>query len=76
MIPFDEFKINNQLKSAIEDLGFTTATPIQEQAFPVIASGKDVVGISQIGTGITLTYLSATAGVEDFYGRVLDFDNY
>lgn len=57
MMPFDDFKINNQLKSAIADLGYTTATPIQEQAFPVIASGSDVVGISQTGTGKTLAYL-------------------
>ncbi|UII19434.1 DEAD/DEAH box helicase [Fulvivirga ligni] len=54
---FDEFKISNQLRNAIDELGFTAATEIQEKAFPVIASGTDVVGISQTGTGKTLAYL-------------------
>uniref|UniRef100_UPI00404900CB DEAD/DEAH box helicase n=1 Tax=Fulvivirga sp. TaxID=1931237 RepID=UPI00404900CB len=54
---FDQFNVNKQLRNAIEDLGFSSATEIQEQAFPVIASGKDVVGISQTGTGKTIAYL-------------------
>ncbi|MTI41211.1 DEAD/DEAH box helicase [Fulvivirga lutimaris] len=54
---FDQLNINKQLRNAIEDLGFNNATEIQEQAFPVIASGKDVVGISQTGTGKTIAYL-------------------
>ncbi|MDY7395798.1 DEAD/DEAH box helicase [Aureibaculum sp. 2210JD6-5] len=57
MQSFDEFKISKQLGYALEDLGFTTPTPIQTQAFPVIASGKNVVGIAQTGTGKTLAYM-------------------
>ncbi|MET2983942.1 DEAD/DEAH box helicase [Aureibaculum conchae] len=57
MQSFDEFKISKQLGYAIDDLGFTTPTPIQSQAFPVIASGKNVVGIAQTGTGKTLAYM-------------------
>lgn len=56
MSSFDDFKINKQLRYAIEDLGFTEATPIQEQAFSVIRSGRDVVGIAQTGTGKTFAY--------------------
>jgi len=37
-------------------LGFVNATPIQEQSFNVIGSGKDVVGIAQTGTGKTFAY--------------------
>jgi len=36
---------------------FTNPTPIQEMAFPVVMSGKDVIGIAQTGTGKTLAYL-------------------
>lgn len=36
---------------------FVNPTPIQEKAFPVVMSGKDVVGIAQTGTGKTLAYL-------------------
>ncbi len=54
---FTDFKINNMLLRALSDLGFDTPTPIQEQAFPVVMSGTDVVGIAQTGTGKTFAYL-------------------
>lgn len=57
MNTFENFNISKQLLSAILELGFTTPTPIQIEAFPVILSGKDVVGIAQTGTGKTLAYL-------------------
>ena len=57
ILTFTDLNINNQLYNALEDLGFTTPTPIQEQAFNVVASGKDVVGIAQTGTGKTFAYM-------------------
>ncbi|MEE3245255.1 MAG: DEAD/DEAH box helicase, partial [Bacteroidota bacterium] len=57
MVSFEDFKINKQLRYAIEDLGFSTPTPIQEQAFSVVKSGRDVVGIAQTGTGKTFAYM-------------------
>ncbi len=54
---FDELNINNPLINALNDLDYTNPTPIQEQAFPVIMSGADVVGIAQTGTGKTFAYL-------------------
>lgn len=57
MESFADFAINNQLQNAIADLGFETPTPIQQKAFPVIMSGKDVVGIAQTGTGKTFAYM-------------------
>jgi len=57
MESFDEFNISNQLRYAITDLGYTNPTPIQSQAFPVISSGQDVVGIAQTGTGKTFAYM-------------------
>src|SRR5690606_36078085 len=57
MQSFDDFKISNQLRNAIADLGFEKPTPIQVEAFPVISSGKDVVGIAQTGTGKTFAYM-------------------
>lgn len=49
--------LNKPLVRALEDLGLTSPTPIQEKAFPVIMSGRDTIGISQTGTGKTLAYL-------------------
>lgn len=54
---FRDLNLNNQLYNALDDLGFTNPTPIQEQAFGMVASGKDVVGIAQTGTGKTFAYM-------------------
>ena len=54
---FQDLGISNQLQYAVDDLGFVNATPIQEQAFSVVRSGKDVVGIAQTGTGKTFAYM-------------------
>lgn len=42
---------------ALEEAGFEEPTPVQEAVFPVIRSGKDMIGIAQTGTGKTLAYL-------------------
>tara|TARA_B110000305_G_C19368922_1_gene603422 strand:- start:30 stop:1388 length:1359 start_codon:yes stop_codon:yes gene_type:complete len=57
MNTFDELKLSNPLRNAIDELGFETPTPIQSQSFTVIRSGKDVVGIAQTGTGKTLAFM-------------------
>lgn len=56
-VTFQDLKLNTPLYNALEDLGFQKPTPIQEQAFNVVASGQDVVGIAQTGTGKTLAYM-------------------
>lgn len=57
MKTFDDLNLSKQLRFAIDDLGFITPTPIQHEAYPVILSGKNVVGIAQTGTGKTLGYM-------------------
>ncbi|MCF6213450.1 MAG: DEAD/DEAH box helicase [Flavobacteriaceae bacterium] len=57
MHTFSDFNLSNQLRYALDDLGFKTATPIQQKSFSVILSGKDMVGIAQTGTGKTLAYM-------------------
>ena len=57
MESFEEFNISKQLHYAITDLGYEKPTPIQTKAFPVIMSGKDMVGIAQTGTGKTFAYM-------------------
>ena len=57
MNSFEQFNLKKSIKNALDDIGFTTPTPIQSQAFSVILSGKDIVGIAQTGTGKTLAYL-------------------
>jgi ATP-dependent RNA helicase RhlE len=55
-VTFQDLKLTTPLRNALDDLGFVNATPIQEQSFNVIGSGKDVVGIAQTGTGKTFAY--------------------
>jgi ATP-dependent RNA helicase RhlE len=57
MATFEDLKISKSILKAIEELGFTEATPIQEKAIPMIRSGVDVLGIAQTGTGKTAAYL-------------------
>ncbi|MBS9773839.1 MAG: DEAD/DEAH box helicase [Tenacibaculum sp.] len=57
MITFKDLDLSNPLINAIDDLGFTNPTFIQKDAFPVVRSGKDVVGIAQTGTGKTFAYI-------------------
>ncbi|KPM47416.1 DEAD/DEAH box helicase [Jiulongibacter sediminis] len=57
MNTFDDFKIKKQLRNALDDLGFVNPTPIQQEAYSVILSGSDFVGIAQTGTGKTFAYL-------------------
>lgn len=54
---FQEFKLSKALHNALDDLQVINATPIQQKAFSVVASGKDMVGIAQTGTGKTYAYL-------------------
>ncbi len=57
METFLDFNLNSKLEDGIAELGFTQPTPIQAQAFPIIRSGKNVVGISQTGSGKTLAFM-------------------
>ena len=57
---FQNWKLSKSLKSALNELGFVAPTPIQAESFSVILSGKNVVGISQTGTGKTLAFLLPT----------------
>ncbi|WP_040280067.1 DEAD/DEAH box helicase [Psychroserpens damuponensis] len=54
---FTDLNLNTPLYNALGDLGFEYPTPIQAQAFNIVSSGKDVVGIAQTGTGKTFAYM-------------------
>ena len=50
---FAELGLRPELLRAVAEAGYTTPTPIQAQAIPVILAGKDVMGGAQTGTGKT-----------------------
>ena len=53
---FSEFNLTPELYRAIERLGYSKPTPIQQSAFSKICSGRDLEGIAQTGTGKTMAY--------------------
>ena len=57
MNSFRNLNPSKMLLNALDDLGFSEPTPIQEAAYPAVLSGKNVLGISQTGTGKTLAYM-------------------
>jgi ATP-dependent RNA helicase RhlE len=56
-MPFDTLNLSKPLLAALADLGMVEPTPIQQKAFPIIMSGRDVIGIAQTGTGKTYAYM-------------------
>ncbi|HUC43310.1 MAG TPA: DEAD/DEAH box helicase, partial [Candidatus Sulfotelmatobacter sp.] len=46
-----------EIARALDEAGYTTPTPIQERALPLLLAGHDLIGIAQTGTGKTLAYL-------------------
>ena len=50
---FEDLGLMPELLQAVADNGYTTPTPIQAQAIPVILQGKDILGGAQTGTGKT-----------------------
>jgi superfamily II DNA/RNA helicase len=54
---FQDFNLRPESRRALEEAGYETATPIQEQAIPILLEGKDLIGVAQTGTGKTLAFL-------------------
>lgn len=54
---FEDLKVTKSILLALDEIGFTVPTPVQELAIPVINSGANVVCIAQTGTGKTAAYL-------------------
>ncbi|AUT60057.1 DEAD/DEAH box helicase [Paraburkholderia terrae] len=50
---FDQFGLHADILKAIAEQGYTTPTPIQAEAIPVVLGGRDVMGAAQTGTGKT-----------------------
>jgi len=50
---FSELGLRPEILRAVAEAGYTTPTPIQQQAIPVVLAGKDVMGGAQTGTGKT-----------------------
>ena len=56
-MPFSDFDLDLALLRALDDIGFTTPTPIQLDAIPPALEGRDVLGTAMTGSGKTAAFL-------------------
>jgi ATP-dependent RNA helicase RhlE len=54
---FSELSLHSDLMEALDSMGFSEATPIQEQSIPDLIQGRDIIGCAQTGTGKTAAFL-------------------
>ncbi|MCH7745433.1 MAG: DEAD/DEAH box helicase [Chloroflexi bacterium] len=54
---FEQFNLDQRVLDGVNAAGYTTPTPIQEQAIPVVLEGRDVLGLAQTGTGKTAAFM-------------------
>tara|TARA_B110000444_G_scaffold93777_1_gene88588 strand:+ start:2187 stop:3383 length:1197 start_codon:yes stop_codon:yes gene_type:complete len=54
---FNKLGLSDQLEDGLDMMGFEKATPIQEQAIPLILEGKDLIACAQTGTGKTAAFV-------------------
>jgi ATP-dependent RNA helicase RhlE len=53
---FSDLRLSPPILRAVEQEGYTTPTPIQQQTIPPIMDGRDVLGCAQTGTGKTAAF--------------------
>lgn len=53
---FYQLNLSQELLRAVDELGFTEMTEIQQQSIPLLLEGRDVVGRSNTGTGKTAAF--------------------
>ncbi|TGE24158.1 DEAD/DEAH box helicase [Hymenobacter aquaticus] len=53
---FDELNLIPPILRALHEEGYTTPTPIQQQAIPHVLDGRDLLGVAQTGTGKTAAF--------------------
>jgi len=53
---FKELNLIEPLAKALQDEGYVTPTPIQQQAIPLVLNGRDLLGCAQTGTGKTAAF--------------------
>ena len=56
IMAFAQLQLAAPLARAVAEMGYTSMTPIQAQAIPVVLQGRDVMGAAQTGTGKTAAF--------------------
>ncbi len=71
---FKDLALNEKILCAVEEIGYETPSPIQEQAIPPALCGRDVLGCAQTGTGKTAAFalpiLENLSRINSFSGKI------
>ncbi len=54
---FEQFSLDRRIAAGVKSVGYSTPTPIQEKAIPIVLQGRDILGIAQTGTGKTAAFV-------------------
>lgn len=54
---FEQFSFDPRIRAGIKAAGYTTPTPIQQQAIPCVLQGRDILATAQTGTGKTAAFV-------------------
>jgi len=54
---FEDLPLHSKLRQGIQEIGYTTPTPIQRDTIPHAVLGRDIIGTAQTGTGKTAAFL-------------------
>ncbi|MCK5228946.1 MAG: DEAD/DEAH box helicase, partial [Desulfobulbaceae bacterium] len=54
---FTVFQFHPQIQAALNNCGYASPTPIQEEAIPLVLAGRDLMGLAQTGTGKTAAFV-------------------
>ena len=72
LVGFTDLGLRPELLKAVQEAGYSSPTPIQQQAIPLALEGRDLIGLAQTGTGktagFTLPILERL--LEEGYGHI------
>ena len=72
---FEKYNLSSQTLTALKSLKFEQPTDIQAKAWPLALKGRDIIGLSQAGTGKTLAFgvpmMEAIKGLTGFQALIL-----
>ena len=54
---FEQFSFDRRIAAGVKSVAYTIPTPIQQRAIPVILQGRDILGLTQTGTGKTAAFV-------------------
>jgi ATP-dependent RNA helicase RhlE len=57
LLNFEQFSLDRRIAAGVKSVGYTTPTPIQKKAIPMILRGRDIIGLAQTGTGKTAAFV-------------------